>query len=80
MLTAAAGIELDPRFGAGSAARHAPVAVAIEAGAGLRHDVDTWADLQACAVLGLGDRTAAAYRKFSSGRHDEQHDRLIPGH
>jgi 2-phospho-L-lactate/phosphoenolpyruvate guanylyltransferase len=80
MLTAAPGVELEPRFGAGSAARHGERAVRIDGGAGLRHDVDTWADLQVCAALGLGPRTAAAYRNFMSGRHDEHHERLIPGH
>jgi 2-phospho-L-lactate guanylyltransferase len=80
MLTAAAGTALDPGFGAGSAARHAEYATALDAGAGLRHDVDTWADLQACAALGLGPHTAAAYREFTSTRHDMGYDRLHRGH
>jgi 2-phospho-L-lactate/phosphoenolpyruvate guanylyltransferase len=59
LLTARPGTALDPRFGAGSAARHGSFAVPLEAGAGLRHDVDTAADLVAATELGLGDFTAA---------------------
>lgn len=59
LLTARPGVRLDPRFGPGSAARHAAGAVALEAGPGLRHDVDTAADLLAAARVGLGRRTAA---------------------
>jgi 2-phospho-L-lactate guanylyltransferase len=75
MLTARPGVDLDPAFGVGSAARHAVDAVAIAAAPGLRQDVDTWADLEACVPLGLGIRTAAAYRQFTSGRHDVEYDR-----
>jgi 2-phospho-L-lactate/phosphoenolpyruvate guanylyltransferase len=61
MLLAAAGTELDPRFGAGSAARHrASGAVPLlAAGPGLRRDVDTGDDLCAAAELRLGPHTRA---------------------
>lgn len=62
LLTALPGTCLDPRFGVGSAARHAAVAAALDAGAGLRQDVDTAADLAAAALVGLGPRTAALVR------------------
>jgi 2-phospho-L-lactate guanylyltransferase len=58
MLTAAPGTTLDPRFGAGSAARHSIVATALDAGPGLRTDVDTAEDLAAAERLGTGGRTA----------------------
>lgn len=61
MLTAGPGTVLDPRFGDGSAARHRAIAAELDAGAGLRHDVDTAADLAAAARVGLGPRTAAVY-------------------
>jgi 2-phospho-L-lactate guanylyltransferase len=80
MLTAAPGYDLEPRFGLGSAARHHESAVAIDAGPGLRHDVDTWADLEACVPLGLGPHSFAAYRKFTLARHDDDHERLITGY
>lgn len=57
MLTAAPGVALAPRFGAGSAARHARDADAIDAGPGLRRDVDTAEDLHAAVALGLGAET-----------------------
>ncbi|PZS13448.1 MAG: 2-phospho-L-lactate guanylyltransferase [Pseudonocardiales bacterium] len=60
MLTAGCGAPLRPAFGAGSAARHAVWAVALPAGAGLRADVDTAADLQAALALGVGPATSAA--------------------
>ena len=61
LLLAAAGAPLDPRFGAGSAARHrASGAVPLDAaGPGLRRDVDTGDDLCAAAELGLGPHTRA---------------------
>lgn len=59
LLTAAAGVALQPRFGAGSAGRHAQVAVRLDGAAGLRHDVDTADDLRAAMALGLGAATAA---------------------
>jgi 2-phospho-L-lactate/phosphoenolpyruvate guanylyltransferase len=58
LLTAGPGVPLRPRFGAGSAARHAERAVALPAGPGLRRDVDTAADLAAAAAHGLGRATA----------------------
>jgi 2-phospho-L-lactate guanylyltransferase len=60
MLTARPGSTLDPHFGAGSAARHAAIATALDAGPGLRHDVDTAADLAAATPFGLGPHTASA--------------------
>jgi 2-phospho-L-lactate guanylyltransferase len=80
LLTAAPGRSLLPAFGRGSAARHALIATAIDADPRLRHDVDTWADLQACLVLGLAPHSAAAYSEFISQRHDIGHDELLPGH
>jgi len=59
LLAARPGTALDPRFGDGSAARHAAEAVLLSAGAGLRHDVDTAEDLRTVAELGLGPSTAA---------------------
>jgi 2-phospho-L-lactate guanylyltransferase len=59
LLTAAPGHRLDPHFGPGSAARHSRGAVQLAAGAGLRQDVDTLADLIAARQLGLGPDTAA---------------------
>lgn len=57
LLTARPGTTLDPRFGEGSAARHAAVATPLRAGPGLRHDVDTGDDLAAAALVGLGVHT-----------------------
>jgi 2-phospho-L-lactate guanylyltransferase len=59
LLTALPGVPLLPGFGMGSAARHADQAVALAGGAGLRRDVDTEADLEAAATLGLGTATNA---------------------
>lgn len=59
LLAARPGTVLNPRFGVGSAARHAAEAVRLGAGAGLRHDVDTAEDLRAVAELTLGPATAA---------------------
>jgi 2-phospho-L-lactate guanylyltransferase len=59
LLAARPGIPLEPAFGAGSAARHGGAAVPLRAGPGLRRDVDTAADLQAAAEVGLGPATAA---------------------
>lgn len=62
LLAARSGVPLVPRFGAGSAARHAAAgarSLAEWAGPGLRRDVDTLADLAAAANLGLGRRAAA---------------------
>jgi 2-phospho-L-lactate guanylyltransferase len=66
LLTAPAGVPLDPRFGPGSAAAHAAsgasdLRAAVELSgdwAGLRRDVDTAADLWAVMALGAGSHTA----------------------
>jgi len=67
LLTAVPGTPLRPAFGPGSAARHAAAAVRIAAGATLRCDVDTAADLQTAARLGLGPRTAATLAGRAAG-------------
>lgn len=59
LLAAGPGTPLAPAFGAGSAARHGAAAAALDAGPGLRCDVDTEADLQAAVAIGLGPATAA---------------------
>ena len=61
-LLATAGVELDPRFGGGSAARHlASGAVPLDGvWPSLRRDVDTPADLAAAVQLGVGAHTRAA--------------------
>jgi 2-phospho-L-lactate guanylyltransferase len=70
MLAARAGVDLDPRFGPGSARAHAASgAVRLDGGTTdggrpdsgwptLRQDVDTAADLAAASALGLGRYTA----------------------
>jgi 2-phospho-L-lactate guanylyltransferase len=59
MLAAAAGVELDPRFGPDSARAHAASgAVRLDGDwPSLRQDVDTPADLAAATTLGLGRYT-----------------------
>jgi len=59
LLAALPGTPLQPAFGPGSGARHRASATALDAGPGLRQDVDTAADLQAAAGIGLGAATAA---------------------
>jgi 2-phospho-L-lactate guanylyltransferase len=59
LLAVTPGTPLDPRFGAGSAARHADGGAQVEGGRGLRHDVDTAEDLREAAGLGLGAATVA---------------------
>jgi 2-phospho-L-lactate guanylyltransferase len=61
LLTAPAGVPLDPRFGADSARRHAASGAVEIAGdwPGLRHDVDTAGDLRTVLALGAGAQTAA---------------------
>ncbi|RVW05414.1 2-phospho-L-lactate guanylyltransferase [Rhodococcus xishaensis] len=61
------GGSLDPRFGSDSAARHiASGARALEGDwPGLRQDVDTVADLEAAARLGLGPATAAVLDRIA---------------
>jgi 2-phospho-L-lactate guanylyltransferase len=60
-LLTAAGVDLRPEFGAGSAARHAEGgAVALDGDwPGLVRDVDTDDDLRAALLLGAGPRTTA---------------------
>lgn len=62
LLAARPGVDLDPRFGAGSARRHeesgaTPLQIALST---LRTDVDTEADLERAATLGVGRHTTAA--------------------
>lgn len=62
MLTVGPLVDLDPRFGVGSAAAHQQlghVPLDVPAGSTLRRDVDVPADLRAAAALPLGPRTAA---------------------
>jgi 2-phospho-L-lactate guanylyltransferase len=64
LLAAPAGVALDPRFGAGSAAGHAASGARRLSGdwPGLRQDVDTAADLAAVLALGAGEHTCALLR------------------
>lgn len=61
-LLAAAGVELNPRFGGGSAARHAASGAVALGGwwPSLRRDVDTPADLTVAGDLGVGAHTREA--------------------
>jgi len=61
LLAAPAGVDLDPRFGPGSAAAHEASGATRLAGdwPTLRRDVDTAADLACASRLGLGPRAAA---------------------
>jgi 2-phospho-L-lactate guanylyltransferase len=61
-LLAAAGVELNPRFGGGSAARHAASGAVALGGLwpSLRRDVDTAADLTVARNLGVGAHTREA--------------------
>jgi len=59
LLAAAAGVELDPRFGEGSAQRHAESgAVELDVAISLRSDVDSPEDLRQVLALGAGLLTA----------------------
>jgi 2-phospho-L-lactate guanylyltransferase len=60
LLTALTAAQLQPAFGAGSAARHAESATALVAGPGLRTDVDTATDLRSALALGVGPATTTA--------------------
>ena len=61
LLAASAPAELRPAYGPGSRTRHlASGAHEIAGAAGLRHDVDTPADLRAALELGVGPRTERA--------------------
>ena len=62
LYTARPGVAFQPRFGPGSAGRHAAAGAAellLPDAPGLRRDVDTPDDLRDAAALGLGPRTAA---------------------
>ncbi len=59
LLTARPGVDLNPAFGLGSAARHARIAAPLPAGPGLRLDIDTATDLDQARALGLGPSTRA---------------------
>lgn len=74
LLTAAPEQTLRPQFGRGSAARHHTQAVAIAAGPGLRHDVDTPDDLRDALRLGVGART----RVWLAAGHAAAMDRFTP--
>jgi len=65
LLAAPPGVPLDPRFGPGSAARHAAAGAWALAGEwpSLRRDVDTATDLAAAERLGLGRHTAGQLRE-----------------
>jgi 2-phospho-L-lactate guanylyltransferase len=60
LLTAPPGVELEPRFGAGSAAAHAASGAVAVTGAlvSLRLDVDTSQDLERAVDFGVGAETA----------------------
>ncbi|MET0491592.1 MAG: 2-phospho-L-lactate guanylyltransferase [Actinoplanes sp.] len=64
LLTAGAGMPLDPRFGIGSAAAHGASGAAALQGLwpGLRQDVDTADDLRTVLALGAGAHTCALLR------------------
>lgn len=66
-LLAAASGDLDPHFGAGSAAAHERSGAARLPARwpGLARDVDTPADLRAAALLGLGPATAELTRRLA---------------
>lgn len=63
MLAVRPGVALEPRFGSGSAERHAAIASALAAGPGLRNDVDTAAELADARALGVGVHTRAVHPK-----------------
>jgi 2-phospho-L-lactate/phosphoenolpyruvate guanylyltransferase len=66
LLTAARGVDLDPRFGEGSRRLHVrsgAVELDPRGLAGLRRDVDTWADLVDAVRLGVGRHTTAVLRR-----------------
>lgn len=65
LLAAGPGVALNPQFGVESAARHASAAVRLDAGPGLRHDVDTTEDLDAVEALGVGPATAAVLARWT---------------
>jgi 2-phospho-L-lactate guanylyltransferase len=77
LLAAPPGAVLEPCFGPHSAAAHEMSGAVPLTGAwpGLRRDVDTPTDLAEAAGLGVGPRTAAAYRALTNGTASGQaHD------
>ncbi len=75
LLLAAPGAELQPRFGRGSAAKHAGHGAVPLTGRwpGLRRDVDTSDDLAQAAELGVGPRTRAVLVARETSRNGETH-------
>jgi 2-phospho-L-lactate/phosphoenolpyruvate guanylyltransferase len=68
LVTAAPGVPLEPRFGPGSAARHAEAGfVELEASAapGLARDVDTVDGLETVLHHGVGDHTAEVVARLA---------------
>ncbi|HEX2074791.1 MAG TPA: 2-phospho-L-lactate guanylyltransferase [Geodermatophilus sp.] len=65
-LLTARGVDLDPRFGSGSAQRHRAAGAVELRGEwpGLARDVDTEADLRAALALGVGRHTAALVERL----------------
>jgi len=85
LLTASAGVLLDPAFGAGSAAEHlrrGHVPLDVPDLSGLRQDVDRLGDLAAVARLGAGRATAQVLaRREQSGavpQADDEHPTTAP--
>lgn len=69
LLAAVAGVALAPAYGPGSRRRHlAGGAAELSAGASLRRDVDTLADLEQALRLGVGARTAAVVAGLVAGQ------------
>nr|WP_222132225.1 2-phospho-L-lactate guanylyltransferase [Pseudonocardia sp. C8] len=79
LLIAAPGLDLAPRFGGASAAAHRASGAVVLPGdrPGLRRDVDTAADLDAAAVLGVGDWTRAVIASRDGGTHRRGHPEFI---
>lgn len=75
LLLAAPGMDLEPRFGRGSAAAHAGHGAVGLTGRwpGLRRDVDTSDDLARAAELGVGLRTRAVLHTGEQNDRDEAH-------
>jgi len=70
LYTAMPGAAFVPRFGPQSRMRHrqaGAVELDLPGIPGLRHDVDTLADLQSAALIGLGSRTRSARESIGSG-------------
>lgn len=68
LLTAGPSVDLDPRFGAESRRHHRDSgAVELEAAdlPSVRHDVDTWADLQSAVGLGVGPHTRGVLLRYA---------------